>query len=76
MKSLTAMTVGATALLSSSVLFAQNGNMMNGAGPGSGWMGGYGMGGYGGVLVPVLLVAVAVGLVVWIVNRTRNKEGN
>ena len=77
MKNLTAMAVGVAALVSSSVLFAQSGRMMNGAGPGRGWMDGYGvMGGYGGILVPVLLVAVVVGLVVLVVNRTRSKEGN
>ena len=45
MKNLFAMAVGTAALLSSGVLFAQNGTMMNGTGSGSGWMGGYsGMG--------------------------------
>ena len=74
MKSLIAMAVGTAALLSSGVLFAQNGAMMNGTGSGSGWMGGYsGMGGYGGIWVPILLTAVVVGLVVWVVNRTSKK---
>lgn len=42
------------------------------SGMGSGMMGGYGtgwMGGYGGIWVPILLVAVIVGLVVWIVAK-------
>ena len=75
MKNLFAMAVGTAALLSSSVLFAQNGAMMNGTGSGSGWMGGYsGMGGYGGIWTPILLTAVVVGLVVWVVNRTSKKR--
>jgi uncharacterized membrane protein len=37
-------------------------------------MNGYGgMGGYGGIWVPILLTAVVVGLVVWVVNRTSKK---
>lgn len=76
MKDLLAMAVGTAALLSSGVLSAQGGAMMNGTGSGSGWMGGYtGMGGYGGILVPILLIAAVVGLVVWVVNRT-SKKGN
>lgn len=76
MKDLLAMAVGTAALLSSGVLSAQGGAMMNSTGSGSGWMGGYtGMGGYGGILVPILLIAAVVGLVVWVVNRT-NKKGN
>jgi uncharacterized membrane protein len=75
MKNLFAMAVGMAALLSSGVLFAQNGTMMNGTGSGSGWMGGYsGMGGYGGIWTPILLIAVVVGLVVWFVNRTSKKR--
>ncbi len=74
MKSLLAMAAGTPALLSSGAVLAQSGTMMNGAGSGSGWMGGYsGMGGYGGILVPILLTAVVVGLVVWVVNRTSKK---
>ena len=75
MKNLFAMAVGTAALLSSGVLFAQNGTMMNGTASGSGWMGGYsGMGGYGGIWTPILLTAVVVGLVVWVVNRTSKKR--
>lgn len=73
MRKLLAMAAGTAALLSSGALLAQNGNMMNGTGTGSGWMNGYsGMGGYG-ILVPILLTAVVVGLVAWVVTRTKNK---
>jgi hypothetical protein len=66
MKFLNAMVVGAASALSSGILFAQNGNMMNGNGIGGGsWMGGFG--GYWG---PVLLVVV-VGAVIWIVTQKR-----
>jgi hypothetical protein len=76
MRNLLAMAAGTAALLSSGALLAQNGTMMNGTGPGNGWMNGYsGMGGYGGILVPILLTAVVVGLVVWVVTRT-TKKGN
>jgi uncharacterized membrane protein len=51
-------------LLASSTALAQGGNMMNGGTWGGGWMGGY-----GGMWVPILLVAVVVGLVVWVVKR-------
>lgn len=51
-------------LLASGTALAQNGNMMNGGTWGGGWMGGY-----GGMWVPILLVAVVVGLVVWVVKR-------
>ena len=37
------------------------------SGHGVGWMGG----GYGGILIPVLLIVVVAGLVVWIVARKR-----
>ena len=74
MKNLLAMAAGTAALLSSGALLAQNGNMMNGTGPGSRWMNDYGMGGYG-ILVPILLAAVVVGLVAWVVTRT-TKKGN
>lgn len=66
MKFLTAMTVGSASMLASGVSFAQNGSMMNGGGMwGGGWMGGYG--GYWG---PILL-AVVVGVVVWVVAQKR-----
>lgn len=46
--------VGAVPLLAASAALAQNGNMMGGAW--SGWMGGY-----GGIWMPILLVAVVGG---------------
>lgn len=54
------------------------GSGMMGGGQGNGRMGGYGNGwmggGYGGPWMMVLVVAVIVGLVVWIVARGRNKN--
>jgi len=65
MKTSLAMVVGTVPLLSAGVALAQNGSMMDG-----GWMGGYaGMGGYGGLLVPILLVILVGGLVVWMVKQ-------
>ncbi len=72
MKTLLAMVAGAVPLLSSGVALAQNGSMMNGGGWGGGWMGAYGgMGGYGGILVPILIFAGVAGLVVWVVKQKR-----
>ena len=48
----------------SGAALAQGGSMINGGMWGGGWMGGY-----GGMWVPILLVVVVVGLVVWIVKR-------
>jgi len=48
--------------------------MMGGNGTGTGMMGGNGtgwMGGYGGIWVPILLVAVVAGIAGWIVARKR-----
>jgi len=64
MKTLLAIGVGTVPMLASGVALAQSGYMMNGDMWGGGWMGGY-----GGAWVSILLVAVAVGLVVWIVKR-------
>jgi uncharacterized membrane protein len=63
MKTLFALAVGAIALLTTGVTFAQNGNMMNGGSWGTGWMGGY-----GGAWMPILLVIVVVALVVLILK--------
>ena len=69
MKTSPALAVGAIALLTAGVTFAQNGNMMNGGSWGTGWMGGDGwMGGYGGAWMPILLVVVVVALVVLILK--------
>jgi hypothetical protein len=57
-------TMGTMLLLATGVSLAQSGNMMNGGMWGTGWMGGY-----GGIWVPILLVIVVVGLVVWVVQR-------
>lgn len=64
MKNLLAAAVGTVTLLTTGVSFAQNGNMMNDAGWGLGWMGGY-----GGIWMPITLVVVVVVLVAWIVKR-------
>ena len=64
MKTLLSMAVGTVPLLVPGVAFAQTGNMMGGCMAGFGWMGGY-----GGIWVPVLLVIVVVGVVVWVVRQ-------
>lgn len=64
MKTSLAFAVGSVPLLTAGVASAQSGYMMNG----NMWNGGW-MGGYGGAWVPILLVAVVVGLVVWVVKR-------
>ena len=64
MKTLLATAVGTGSMLTTGVSLAQSGNMMNGGTWGFGWMGGY-----GGVWMPILLVIVVVGLVVWVVNN-------
>ena len=64
MKNLFAVVFGSVPLLVNSTAFAQNGSMMSGS-MGGGWMGGY-----GGYVLPVLLVVV-VGLVARIVMQRR-----
>ena len=64
MKTLLAMAFGTAPLLTTGVASAQNGNMMNGGGWSMGWMGGY-----GGVWGPILLVVVAVGVVLLVMQR-------
>lgn len=64
MKTLPAVFSAAVPLLASGAVLAQGGGMMNGGLWGGGWMGGY-----GGMWMPILLVAVVVGLVVWVVKR-------
>ena len=63
MNTLRTLFVGAMPLLSTSAALAQNGNMMGGA-----WGGGW-MDGYGGIWMPILLVAVVVGVIVMLVRR-------
>lgn len=65
MKTLVAVAVGAVPLLAAGVASAQYGNMMGGGGM---WNGGW-MGGYGGIWVPVLLIVVVAGVVVWVVKQ-------
>ncbi|HSD42055.1 MAG TPA: hypothetical protein VLD36_09330 [Burkholderiales bacterium] len=64
MKTLLTMVVGTLALFATGVSLAQSGRMMDGGSWGVGWMGGF-----GGVWVPIVLVIVAVGLVLWVVQR-------
>lgn len=67
MKSLLIAIVGTASVLNSSVSLAQSGNMMGGSG-----MWGYGwMGGYGSSWLPILLVIVIVGLVIWVISQNR-----
>ena len=65
MKAFVELVVGTVAFLGTGVVLAQNGNMMDGGSWGMGWMGG----GYGGFWLPVLLVVVVVGAVVWGVKQ-------
>ena len=60
--------IGGTILTASALADTQQG------GSGSGMMDGYGtgwMGGYGGIWMPILLVAVAAGLVGWIIAQKK-----
>lgn len=66
MNALQSVGVGLASLLATGSTLAQNGTMMDGGMWGSGWMGGY-----GGYWVPSLVAAVAVGLVVWVVNQQK-----
>jgi uncharacterized membrane protein len=72
--------IGGTIVAASALADTQQGGSGYGMGSGmmggneSGWMGSYGwgsMGGYGGIWLPILLVAVIVGLVVWIIAKKR-----
>ena len=64
MKNLLTAVFAAGSMLTTGVSLAQSGNMMDGNIGGFGWMGGY-----GGVWMPILLVIVVVGLVVWVVSQ-------
>ena len=66
MNALQSLGVGLASLLATGSTLAQNGTMMNGGTWGSGWMGGY-----GGYWVPILALAVVVGLVVWVVKQQK-----
>lgn len=58
--------VGLASLLATGSTLAQNETMMNDGMWGTGWMGGY-----GGYWVPILVLAVVVGLVVWVVKQQK-----
>lgn len=58
--------VGLASLLATGSTLAQNETMMNDGMRGSGWMGGY-----GGYWMPLLVLAVVVGLVVWVVKQQK-----
>lgn len=64
MKNLSSIAIATASLLAAGAASAQNGNMMNGGGWGSGWMGGY-----GGIWMPILLIVVVAGLVALIIGR-------
>ncbi|HUH00305.1 MAG TPA: hypothetical protein VMQ83_14180 [Gammaproteobacteria bacterium] len=64
MNTLISMAVGALSLLVTGIALAQTGNMMDGGGRGMGWMGGY-----GGFWGAVLLGAIAVAVLVLLMNR-------
>jgi hypothetical protein len=66
MNTLQSVGVGLASLLATGSTLAQNGTMMNGGMWGPGWMGGY-----GGYWVPILVLAVVVGLVVWVVKQQK-----
>lgn len=63
MNALQSVGVGMASLLATGSTLAQDGTMMNGGMWGSGWMGGY--------WVPILVLAVVVGLVVWVVKQQK-----
>lgn len=63
MNTLRTFTLAVAPLWASGAAVAQNGNMMGGSW-GSGWMGGY-----GGVWMPILIVAVVVGVAVMVLRR-------
>ena len=66
MKKLLVIAFGTVPLLTTGVSFAQSGNMMNGGAWGNNWMGGY-----GGIWMPILMIAVVVAVVVWIVKQKK-----
>jgi hypothetical protein len=63
MNTLRTFTLAVASLCASSAVLAQNGNMMGGT-----WGGGW-MGGYGGVWMPILAIAVVVGVAVMVIRR-------
>ncbi|MDT8319473.1 MAG: hypothetical protein RQ826_02990 [Xanthomonadales bacterium] len=63
MNTLQSVNVGMASLLAAASTLAQDRTMMNGGAWGSGWMGGYWM--------AILVLAVVVGLVVWVVKQQK-----
>ena len=59
--------LAAGSMVTTGVSLAQSANMMNGPMEGFGWMGGY-----GGAWMPILVVIVVAGLLVWVVSQ-KNK---
>ena len=66
MKTLVAITVGTMSVLAGGTALAQTGTMM---GNGSVMWGGGWVGGYGGLLMPILIVAVVASLVTWVLKQ-------
>jgi hypothetical protein len=70
-----ALLMGGSVAATSALADAPQGGYGSGSGMGHGMMGGYGAdwmgGGYGGLWLPILLVAVIAGLMGWIVARNR-----
>ena len=66
MKTLVAVTVGTMSVLAGGTALAQAGSMMGNGSVvwGEGWMGGY-----GGLLMPILIVAVVASLVTWVLKQ-------
>jgi len=67
MKKLLATGMGSASMFAATAALGQTGQMMNDGGWGMGWMGGY-----GGIWVPIVLVAVVAAVVV-IVAQRKNK---
>jgi hypothetical protein len=63
MNTLRALATATVSLLAADLAMARNGHMLNNDTWGHGWTSGY-----GGILVPILLVIVIAGLVAWIVK--------
>lgn len=64
MKTLHFLASGAAGLMASGAALAQGGHMMNGGFWDGGWMGGF-----GGIWMPILLLAAVVAIVILIVKR-------
>jgi len=67
MNTLRSVGAGLAPLLATGSTLAQNGTMMNGGMWSPGWMGN------GGYWLPILVLAVVVGLVVWVIKQQKKK---